>query len=198
MSGDKVKRLRAVRKWLEKAESCYSSHKEITGEINLIMAQAEMERLKETHPHRKARKRALQVAALAAAFGVFLGLNAIWHVIEPAGDQNTVPLQASAEKEVPIAQTPAAEPEKPAEEISTVEAAAPDTSYVEAAAYPSASSTMTAETVQTPAPPAQVVQPAPAPAPVRTAAPAPAKPALSDKEIQSVVGEAGRALRGQG
>ena len=198
MSGDKVKRLRAVRKWLEKAESCYSSHKDITGEINLIMAQAEMERLKETHPHRKARKRALQMAALAAAFGVFLGLNAIWHVIEPAGDGNTVPLQASVEKEAPVSQAPAVESEKPVEETAPVEAAAPDTSYVEAATSPSASSTVTVETVQTPAPPVQTAQPAHTPAPVRTAAPAPAKPALSDKEVQSVVGEAGRALRGQG
>lgn len=49
MSGDIVKRVQAVRKWLEKAEHSYSSHKEITGEINLIMAQAEMQRLNETH-----------------------------------------------------------------------------------------------------------------------------------------------------
>ena len=76
MSGDIVKRVQAVRKWLEKAEHSYSSHKEITGEINLIMAQAEMQRLNETHKNSKVRRWMLRISAMGAAFAVFLGMNA--------------------------------------------------------------------------------------------------------------------------
>ena len=47
MSGDTLKRVKSVKRWLEKAENSYSNHKELTGEMNLIMAQAEMQRLKE-------------------------------------------------------------------------------------------------------------------------------------------------------
>ena len=56
MSGDTLKRVKSVKRWLEKAENSYSNHKELTGEMNLIMAQAEMQRLKEvrgTSPRRK-------------------------------------------------------------------------------------------------------------------------------------------------
>ena len=45
MSGDTLKRVKSVKRWLEKAENSYSNHKELTGEMNLIMAQAEMQRL---------------------------------------------------------------------------------------------------------------------------------------------------------
>ena len=66
--------------------------------------------------------------------------------------------------------------------------------------------TVTTEPVETDPskPDPEVVPPAkaapvvstPAPAPIKVAAPKPAAPALSDQEIQRVVGEAGRALRG--
>ena len=42
MPGDKVNRVKSIRKWLEKAEKSYSSHKELSGELNLIMARADM------------------------------------------------------------------------------------------------------------------------------------------------------------
>ena len=70
MSGDIVKRVQAVRKWLEKAEHSYSSHKEITGEINLIMAQAEMQRLNETHKNSKVRRWMLRPWALLLRFSL--------------------------------------------------------------------------------------------------------------------------------
>ena len=56
MVGDKLRRVKSVKKWLDKAEQSYSSDKEISGEINLIMAQAEMQRLKEVHPYRNVKK----------------------------------------------------------------------------------------------------------------------------------------------
>ena len=51
MPGDKLKRVKSVKKWLDKAENSYLNNKDISGELNLMMAQAEMQRLKETHPH---------------------------------------------------------------------------------------------------------------------------------------------------
>ncbi|WP_416176741.1 hypothetical protein [Dialister sp.] len=193
MSGDKVKRLRAVRKWLEKAENSYSSHKEITGEINLIMAQAEMERLKETHGNSKSRKRVLQIGALIAAFGVFLGLNAIWQVLEPSSEKTVVPVQVVQEKET-VPAVKQEEPEHPALAAEAVKTTAPASSVSAEPVY-----TAPAEvTPQAAAPQPAVTASQPTAPPVRTAAAAVPKPALSDKEIQSVVGEAGRALRGQG
>ncbi|MGN0954535.1 hypothetical protein [Dialister sp.] len=184
MSGDKVKRVQAVRKWLEKAEHSYSSHKEITGEINLIMAQAEMQRLNETHKNSKVRRWMMRIGAMGAAFAVFLGMNAFWSLLGPSAEESDKPVQLVIN-------------EKPTPEKQEAEAAVSqedDSSISQTAAVPEREETA-------PAP----VYTAPAPAPVSENPPmrseqvvrsAPA-PALSDREIQSVVGEAGRALRGQ-
>lgn len=191
MSGDIVKRVQAVRKWLEKAEHSYSSHKEITGEINLIMAQAEMQRLNETHKNSKVRRWMLRVSAMGAAFAVFLGMNAFWSLMEPKAEEPERPVQIV----IHDAPSPVGEKTETAvsqgDDKSLAEAVPPSAEDIAPAAAPSYIA------------PAEAPAPAPAPAPameapvVRTA-PAPrAAPALSDKEIQSVVGEAGRALRGQ-
>ena len=37
MAGDKLNRVKSIRRWLDKAEESYSSDKEISGEINLII-----------------------------------------------------------------------------------------------------------------------------------------------------------------
>lgn len=176
MSGDIVKRVQAVRKWLEKAEHSYSSHKEITGEINLIMAQAEMQRLNETHKNSKVRRWMLRVSAMGAAFAVFLGMNAFWSLMEPKAEEPERPVQ------IVIHDAPS-----PVGAISSAEAVPPSAEDIAPTDAPSYSA------------PAEAPSPAPAmEAPVVRTAPAPrAAPALSDKEIQSVVGEAGRALRGQ-
>lgn len=187
MSGDIVKRVQAVRKWLEKAEHSYSSHKEITGEINLIMAQAEMQRLNETHKNSKVRRWMLRVSAMGAAFAVFLGMNAFWSLMEPKAEEPERPVQ------IVIHDTPSPVGEKTetavsqGEDKSLAEAVPPSAEDIAPAAAPSYSA------------PAEAPAPAPAmEAPVVRTAPAPrAAPTLSDKEIQSVVGEAGRALRGQ-
>lgn len=42
MPGDKLKRVKSVKKWLDKAENSYLNNKDISGELNLMMAQAEM------------------------------------------------------------------------------------------------------------------------------------------------------------
>ena len=73
MSGDTLKRVKSVKRWLEKAENSYSNHKELTGEMNLIMAQAEMQRLKEVRGTSRRRKWLLRGGALAVAGALFLG-----------------------------------------------------------------------------------------------------------------------------
>lgn len=56
MPGDKLKRVKSVKRWLDKAENSYSNNKDISGELNLMIQQAEMQRLKETHPHEKSKR----------------------------------------------------------------------------------------------------------------------------------------------
>ena len=161
MTGDKLKRVRAIRKWLEKAEQSYMSHKEISGD--LIMAQAEMQRLKETD--RSAEKRrswGIRLASAAAAagivFGAFLFTGPVQHRTESPASKESVSLPS------PAIRGRASQPDLPKAEIST--------------AMPILDAGKAEKEVS--------VQPQPAPAPV-----------LSEKEIQSVVGEAGRALRGK-
>lgn len=163
MTGDKLKRVRAIRKWLEKAEQSYMSHKEISGELNLIMAQAEMQRLKETD--RSAEKRrswGIRLASAAAAagivFGAFLFTGPVQHRTESLASKESVSLPS------PAIRGRESQPDLPKAEIST--------------AMPILDAGKAEKEVS--------VQPQPAPAPV-----------LSEKEIQSVVGEAGRALRGK-
>lgn len=73
MSGDKLKRVRAIRKWLEMAEDSYQSHEDLNGEIHLLFARAEMERLKETHRESKILKWLLRAGAFLSA-ALLLGI----------------------------------------------------------------------------------------------------------------------------
>ena len=73
MPGDKVNRVKSIRKWLEKAEKSYSSHKELSGELNLIMARAEMNRLDEVHDWTRKKKWIIRCAAMVMAAIVFAG-----------------------------------------------------------------------------------------------------------------------------
>lgn len=191
MSGDTLKRVKSVKRWLEKAENSYSNHKELTGEMNLIMAQAEMQRLKEVRGTSPRRKWLLRGGALAVAGLLFLGASFLKdNFFAPA----STPVRSveTAVTTPDAAVVPVEEADKKTEEILPVSA-----------------ETVTTEPVETdpPKPDPEVVPPAkaapvvstPVPAPIKAAAPkptAPVAPALSDQEIQSVVGEAGRALRG--
>ena len=160
---DKLKRVRAIRKWLEKAENSYTSNKDISGEINLIMAQAEMQRLKETekpHPVRVWGKRGL---ALFAALAIVGGAALIRYELKAHDARVTARAKAAVMQMF--------SKEKEETEEMPAAPAAPAPAPVEAAGN-------TAEVS----------------APVEESASA---PVMSEAEIASVVGEAGRALRGQ-
>lgn len=184
MTGDKLKRVQSVRKWLEKAEQSFTSHRDISGELNLIMAQAEMERLKETD--RAFRRRKLwgsRLLALAAAAALFSGY-AYWQEFRQAP---APPAAAERRTEVrpPVREAvPAASPAAVSGPMAEASAAPP---------VPAAGQDDMAGRRQEDAAAAAV----PAETP-RLAEPAAAEmPVLSEWEIQRVVGEAGRTLRGQ-
>lgn len=180
MTGDTLKRVRSVRKWLEKAETSYNNDKQISGELNLIMAQAEMQRLKEADP-RGQRRRAwgFRAAALCGALLVIGGASFIqdlWRDPSPAA------VSASDQRDSTWSEGAPAPEAAPKSENTvsskTEEAVPPEESH--AAPAPSE-------------PPADAHSPSNM---ARNAA-SPPVPVMSQKEIQSVVGEAGRALRGQ-
>lgn len=189
MSGDTLKRVKSVKRWLEKAENSYSNHKELTGEMNLIMAQAEMQRLKEVRGTSPRRKWLLRGGALAVAGLLFLGASFMQErLLSPAPTPARTVETAVTTPDATVA--PVEEAEKKNEEVLPVSAETVTTEPMET--NPSkptpeaASPTQAAPAVSTPVP-----------APVKASAVMkPAVPALSDQEIQSVVGEAGRALRG--
>lgn len=180
MSGDTLKRVKSVKRWLEKAENSYSNHKELTGEMNLIMAQAEMQRLKEVRGTSPRRKWLLRGGALAVAGLLFLGASLLKDSLFPP----------------PV-------PAKPAQTVVTTSPETPkpvEEAVQKAEEVPAPVETVMTEQVETKqateAPKAAPVVSTPVPAPIKAAAPKPAAPVLSDQEIQRVVGEAGRALRG--
>ncbi len=61
-----LKRIKAVKSWLEKAEKSYTDNAETKGELQLLLAQAEMQRLEEKHRTLSLRRypKTLMVAAL--------------------------------------------------------------------------------------------------------------------------------------
>lgn len=164
MPGDKLKRVKSVKKWLDKAENSYSNNKDISGELNLMMAQAEMQRLKETHSHEKAKKWGIRLSAMAAAAVLFIGFSNLF--------------SANADKSPVISR----ETTVSKEEVPKV---------------PEDKNLVLSETVQPTVAATESSNTDPVPTKsIQTEAPAPVLPVMSQSEIQSVVGEAGRALRG--
>lgn len=170
MSTDKLKRVRSIRKWLEKAEHSYSADREISGELNLIMAQAEMKRLKETDPIMDQRKNwFLRGASFLVAICLFSGVSYMDHM------GNVFSVSSAPETE-----RFHTEPEARGHD------GLPGAAHIEN--IPEAPAASPAEA----APPVPAAESVSAVHAERSAA-----PVLSEKEIQSVVGEAGRALRGR-
>ena len=172
MAGDKLNRVKAIRKWLDKAEQSYSRDKEISGEINLIMAQAEMQRLKENYPHKRVKKWSIRVGAFALAIGIMFGINTVLTfrqspgpVILPPKNENT------AEQEIVAKETG---------EVNALREISKEDIVQE---NKKTETPVIVNTVKE-----TVIQNVPSD---------PAPPVMSQQEIQSVVGKAGRALRGQ-
>ncbi len=181
MPGDKLTRVKSIKKWLDKAEESYSSHKDISGELNLIMAQAEMQRLKETHPHAFLKKWGVRFSAMAVAVMLFAGFSGVSRLM-----YSQPPAPVISQKENGIKENPIVVPE----EKNNMNANAVIQAKSPQDARPEITASVPAITEEAPSVPAR----AEAAASVQLA---PVMPVMSQSEIQSVVGEAGRALRGQ-
>ena len=189
MSGDTLKRVKSVKRWLEKAENSYSNHKELTGEMNLIMAQAEMQRLKEVRGTSPRRKWLLRGSALAVAGLLFVAASFLQDSFSSPASTPVRPVETAVTTPT-AAVVPVEEADKKAEEILSASAETVTTEPVDT--DPSKPDPEKAAPAK--AAPIDMTS-APAPADV-SAVTKPKAPALSDQEIQRVVGEAGRALRG--
>lgn len=168
MPGDKLKRVKSVKRWLDKAENSYSNNKDISGELNLMMAQAEMQRLKETHPHEKAKKWGIRLSAMAAAAVLFIGFS---NLFSANADKSPVISRETTVSKKEVPKVPEVPEDKNLVLSETVQPAVAATESSNTDPVPTKS--------------------------IQTEAPAPVLPVMSQSEIQSVVGEAGRALRGQ-
>ena len=179
---DTVHRVRAVRSWLEKAEASFDKESDIKGELNLMLAEAEMKNLRKHHPVSKGWLRTgAVITALFLALGGWYGFHLygqgasppVMGTVTPASAAGKAAGQGSAAKAAP-----AAEP-VPAEEVPPPAPAIPDRD--EPMVQPAATA------VTAPATPVQS-----APAPVRTET----KAVLSDRQVQATVQEARHTLRG--
>lgn len=168
MPGNKLKRVKSVKRWLDKAENSYSNNKDISGELNLMMAQAEMQRLKETHPHEKAKKWGIRLSAMAAAAVLFIGFS---NLFSANADKSPVISRETTVSKEEVPKVPEVPEDKNLVLSETVQPAVAATESSNTDPVPTKS--------------------------IQTEAPAPVLPVMSQSEIQSVVGEAGRALRGQ-
>ena len=168
MPGDKLKRVKSVKKWLDKAENSYLNNKDISGELNLMMAQAEMQRLKETHPHEKAKRWGIRLSAMAAAAVLFIGFS---NLFSANADKSPVISRETTVSKEEVPKVPEVPEDKNLVLSETVQPAVAATESSNTDPVPTKS--------------------------IQTEAPAPVLPVMSQSEIQSVVGEAGRALRGQ-
>lgn len=175
---DTVHRVRAVRSWLEKAEASFDKESDIKGELNLMLAEAEMKNLRKHHPVSKGW---LRTGAVITA--LFLALGG-WYGFHLYGQGASPPVMGT------VTPAPAAEP-VPAEEVPPPAQAIPAPPAEPAApATPDRDEPMVqpaATAVTAPATPVQS-----APAPVRTET----KAVLSDRQVQATVQEARHTLRG--
>lgn len=82
---DTVHRVRAVRSWLEKAEASFDEESDIKGELNLMLAEAEMKNLRKHHP---VSRNWLRAGAMVTAF--FLALGG-WYAFRLTGQEERPP-----------------------------------------------------------------------------------------------------------
>lgn len=186
---DTIHRVRAVRSWLEKAEASFDEESDIKGELNLMLAEAEMKNLRKHHPVSKGLLRACAVVmALCLAGGS-------WYVFRlPVQEELAPPARAAVHERQPV--NDSGEPR----DAEPTEAAQP---------IPDGGTTLPAREVP---PPDAEIAPATSPAgeepaqpPATPAAPAPEatapsvrepKAVLSDRQVQATVQEARHTLRG--
>jgi hypothetical protein len=170
--------LRSAKVWLTRAEESFDNNSKIRGELNLILAQAELQHAKEASLFRQERYRSpllrqaapfvLAAAIVAAVFGAYWGLSER-HAVVP------IPLAAQEAKVTPVI-------------LKTSDFPAPHRAEEPPPAKTKATSNTPRETI-TPAAPRQES--------TARVQPAEKENLLSPDEMKNVIRAAGKSLRGQ-
>lgn len=175
--GHMFRHLRSARIWLTRAEESFDKDSKIRGELDLFLAQAELQRARETSLSQPRRKHPLlrhaasfvfACALVAAGFGTYWGLSERQAAMP-------IPLAAQEAKVVPAAPR-APEPAAPVQ-VEDQRPAPPKVTTVSAPA-PSAVQAQSQEKAERPRPAAK-------------------ENLLSPDELQTVIRAAGKSLRGQ-
>ena len=187
---DTVHRVRAVRSWLEKAEASFDEESDIKGELNLMLAEAEMKNLRKHHP---VSRNWLRAGAMVTAFCLALGG---WYAFRLTGPEERPPAVVQetaagneADRDPVDTAAPVAEPVP----TGSVQPPVQEGPAPVAASAPPAAPAGDEPPVQPAATAAPVPEP-PAAAPVRVER----KAVLSDRQVQATVQEARHTLRGTG
>ena len=101
-------RVSAAKRWLTKAEEAFSQESPVRGELNLLLAEAELKRLKESEP--SAQRRWMRHGA-ALAFALVLGSAAIgawWSLRTPVESVTATPGRVALKAEPPVWRQPVA------------------------------------------------------------------------------------------
>ncbi len=176
--------IRSVRIWLEKAEQSFNRQADIKGELNLMLAEAEMKHLRKCRGLRRWPKAAVCMGIAVVCGGVWYALT--WH--SPVVSE-TPPVRQHIETQQHTAQPDAAAVPEPAPDRPDGPPSVPaDNSYNAAEAAPPADVPSQADTVRAdretiPGEPVQHSVSAPA-------------PVLTDAQIQEAVLDARHSLRG--
>ena len=99
--------MRAAREWLGQAETSLDKKEDIRGDLNVMLAQAELQRAKETKELTRAQRWLHRLVPAAAAFLLVAGCLAFLRWEQP---QSTAPTPAAMPAAAPAELTPAAVP----------------------------------------------------------------------------------------
>ena len=181
---DTVHRVRAVRSWLEKAEASFDEESDIKGELNLMLAEAEMKNLRKHHP---VSRNWLRAGAMVTAF--FLALGG-WYAFRLTGQEERPPAVEAVVQDTAAGNEAG---QDPVDTAAFVAEPVPAGTVPAAASAPPATPAGDEPPVQPAATAAAVPEP-PVAAPVRVER----KAVLSDRQVQATVQEARHTLRGTG
>ena len=190
---DTVHRVRAVRSWLEKAEASFDEESDIKGELNLMLAEAEMKNLRKHHP---VSRNWLRAGAMVTAFCLALGG---WYAFRLTGPEERPPAVEAVVQETAAGNEADRDPVDTAAPVAepvptgSVQPPVQEGPAPVAASAPPAAPAGDEPPVQPAATAAAVPEP-PAAAPVRGER----KAVLSDRQVQATVQEARHTLRGTG
>lgn len=181
--------VRSAKVWLEKAEQSFNSQSDIQGELNLMLAEAEMKNL------RKQKRRTLGKRIVAVTAGVFILLVgtsaflALRHQPEPALPPPLQTMPAAPPTEAPPPPGNSNVPLAPLS-MQAVPVTMPEAQTVPEPASPPPPAPTAASAAPVDTPPAPQTT-----TPIPSAATAADEPVLSDRQVQAAVQDARHTLR---